>query len=93
MRPRSFGRQWTRLAGEFEVLQQHAAQMERGRVLRRLFERASGAANSGTSAAQREFIEAFKRATFGADEKRLAAQLDSFLDQHQEIFLSAPESD
>ena len=74
------------LAGEFEVLQEHAARMERSRVLRRMFER-TGELND----AQREFIEAFKRATFGADEKRLGAQLDAFLDQHQEIFLDAPD--
>ncbi|HTO02337.1 MAG TPA: UvrD-helicase domain-containing protein [Opitutus sp.] len=76
------------LAGEFEILQEHASKVERARVLRRMFERAGELGD-----AQREFIEAFKRATFGADEKRLGAQLDSFLDQHQEIFLSAPEPD
>ena len=76
------------LAGEFEVLQEHAARMERSRVLRQLFER-TGELND----AQREFIEAFKRATFGADEKRLGAQLDGFLDQHQDIFLDAPDGE
>ena len=76
------------LAGDFEILQEHAARMERGRVLRRMFERVGELAD-----AQREFIEAFKRATFGADEKRLGAQLDRFIDQHQEIFLAAPERD
>lgn len=74
------------LAGDFELLQPHAAQMERGRVLRRMFERVGELAE-----AQREFIEAFKRATFGADEKRLGAQLDRFIDEHQEIFLAAPD--
>lgn len=76
------------LAGEFEILQEHAARMERERVLRRMFER-TGELHD----AQREFIEAFKRATFGADEKRLGAQLDGFLDWHQEIFLDAPAAD
>ncbi len=76
------------LSGEFEILQEHAARMERGRVLRRMFERTGELAD-----AQREFIEAFKRATFGADEKRLGAQLDAFLDAHQEIFLAAPVAD
>ncbi len=76
------------LAGEFEILQEHAARMERGRVLRRMFERTGELGD-----AQREFIEAFKRATFGADEKRLGAQLDRFIDQHQEIFLAASERD
>ena len=74
------------LAGEFEILQEHAARVERGRVLRKMFERTGELAE-----AQKEFIEAFKRATFGADEKRLGARLDRFIDEHQEIFLAAPE--
>ena len=76
------------LAGEFEILQEHAARMERGRVLQRMFARVGRLAD-----AQREFIEAFKQATFGADEKRLGAQLDRFIDEHLEIFLAAPERD
>src|SRR4051812_44294370 len=75
------------LSGEFEVLQEHAARVERRRVLQRIFARAPG----GLDAAQREFIEAFKRATFGTEEKRLAACLDGFLDEHQENFLTAPD--
>jgi len=76
------------LAGEFEILQEHAARMERARVLRRMFGRGGELA-----ASQREFIEAFKRATFGADEKRLGEQLDRFIDEHQEIYLAAPDAD
>src|SRR5580692_9053272 len=74
------------LAGEFEILQPHSARLERQRVLRRMFTQAGG-----LDAAQKEFIEAFKRATFGAEEKRLGALLDTFLDKHQEIFLAAPD--
>lgn len=74
------------LAGEFEILQTHAARMERGRVLRRMFQRSGELMD-----AQKEFIEAFKRATFGADEKRLGTRLDRFIDEHQEVFLSAPD--
>ncbi|HVU26074.1 MAG TPA: UvrD-helicase domain-containing protein [Opitutus sp.] len=74
------------LAGDFEVLEEHAARTARARVLRRMFER-----TGALSAAQREFVEAFKRATFGAEEKRLGEQLDAFLDQHQETFLEAPD--
>ena len=74
------------LTGEFEVLEEHAGRVERQRVLRTMFTRAPG----GLDAAQREFIEAFKRATFGTEEKRLAARLDGFLDDHHETYLSAP---
>lgn len=74
------------LAGDFEVLQEHAAQLERRRVLRRMFAHADG----GT--ARQDFIEAFKRATFGTEEKRLGARLDAFLDEHSEVFLAAPDA-
>jgi ATP-dependent exoDNAse (exonuclease V) beta subunit len=76
------------LTGEFEILQEHAARLERQRVLRRMFTQAGG-----VDAAQKEFIEAFKRATFGTEEKRLGALLDAFLDRHQEIYLAAPDKE
>lgn len=76
------------LTGDFEVLEEHAARVQRARVLRRLFERTGELAPE-----QREFVEAFKRATFGVEEKRLGAQLDAFLDDHQETFLGAPSGD
>ena len=72
------------LTGQFEILQEHSASLERTRVLRRMFEH-----TRAVQPAQREFIEAFKRATFGTDEKRLQSQLDGFLDRHQEVFLNA----
>ena len=73
------------LAGDFEILQEHAARIERQRVLQRMFAR-----SGGLDDAQKEFIEAFKRATFGREEKRLSPQLDAFLDEHQEKYLAAP---
>ena len=76
------------LAGDFEILQEHAARIERQRVLRRMFLRVGE-----LGAAQKEFIEAFKRATFGREEKRLGPQLDAFLDAYQENFLAAPDGD
>jgi len=76
------------LTGEFEILQEHAARLERQRVLRRMFTQ-----TGELDEAQKEFIEAFKRATFGAEEKRLGRLLDAFLDQHQEIYLAAPDQE
>jgi ATP-dependent exoDNAse (exonuclease V) beta subunit len=74
------------LGGDFEILQEHAARLERRRVLRRMF------AHTGPEgAAQHDFIEAFKRATFGREEKRLGETLDRFLDEHAETFLAAPD--
>src|SRR4051812_30908298 len=72
------------LAGDFELLEEHAGRIERQRVLRRMFAR-----NGEVDTAQKEFIEAFKRATFGAEEKQLGRRLDGFLDEHQERYLEA----
>ncbi|MFA6961318.1 MAG: UvrD-helicase domain-containing protein [Opitutaceae bacterium] len=77
------------LGGDFEILQEHGVQLERQRVLRQLFARAGGELDE----AQVDFIEAFKRATFGAEEKRLASRLDRFIDEHQNVFLDAPDAD
>ena len=76
------------LGGEFALLEGAATGLERRRVLARLFTAAEG----GPGAAQREFIEAFKRATFGSEEKRLTAKLDRYLDDHAETYLDAPRA-
>ncbi len=78
------------LGGDFEVLQEHAARLERQRVLRRMFAHTAG--GGGPDTAQQDFIEAFKRATFGREEKRLGETLDRFLDEHAEAFLAAPDA-
>lgn len=76
------------LEGDFEMLEEFSARLERRRVLRRMFTR-----TGELVAAQKEFIEAFKRATFGVEEKQLAPRLDAFLDAHQERYLEAPNAD
>lgn len=74
------------LGGDFEVMEESVARRERRKVLRRMFTAAGEP--DGT---QREFIESFKRATFGVDEKQLSRVLDGFLDKHAETFLAAPD--
>ncbi|QYM79561.1 UvrD-helicase domain-containing protein [Horticoccus luteus] len=76
------------LAGEFEILQEHAARTERQRVLQRLFTH-----TGELQPEQREFIEAFKRATMGMEEKQLGARLDKFIDEHHEKYLGAPAAE
>lgn len=73
------------LAGQFEVLEEAAARAEQERVLRRMFTRAGA-----LTEAQQEFVEAFKRATFGREEKRLTEMLEDFLQGHQQTYLAAP---
>ena len=74
------------LAGDFEILDEPAIEVERARVMRRIF-----AGAGSLTDAQRAFVEAFKRATYGAEEKRLGARLDRFIDQYQEVSLAAPD--
>ena len=76
------------LGGEFTLLEEPGARQERRRVLQQLF-----TAGGEPDAAQKDFIEAFKRATFGAEEKLLARRLDTFLDEHGEVFLDAPRAE
>lgn len=76
------------LGGDLEILHEHAAQRERRRVLRTLF-----TAAGEPDAAQQEFIEAFKRATFGLEEKGLADRLDKYLNDYAGIYLAAPLAD
>ena len=75
------------LAGGFEVLEEHTARLERQRTLQRMFVRIGE-----LDTTQREFVEAFKRATFGGEEKRLGPKLEAFLDAHHERWLEAPDS-
>ncbi len=74
------------LGGDFEIVEEHAARLERRRVLRRMFAHTAG------GGARLDFIEAFKRATFGTEEKRLGARLDAFLDEHAEVYLAVPDA-
>ena len=76
------------LGGDFQLLEATAARQERRRVLQQLF-----TAGGEPTAAQREFIEAFKRATFGAEEKQLTRRLEAFLDEHAEVYLAAPRGE
>lgn len=77
------------LDGDFAVIEGHAAALERERALRQIFARSGGELGE----AQRGFLEAFKQATFGAEEKQLAARMDRFLDENYEKFLEVPAAE
>lgn len=74
------------LTGDFEVLGEAAQRTERRRVLRRLL-----LAGRASAAERRAFHEAFKRATFGVEEKRPGLALHRFLDLHHERLRAAPD--
>ncbi len=73
------------LSGEFALLEEAEVLRERQQVLGAIF-----AAGGVAEAAQEDFIESFKRATYGVEEKALGRRLDAFLDEHGETYLSAP---
>ncbi len=86
--PAEFG-----LAGGFEILSGHPAEEQRERVCRVVFQRAlpSLQRQSESLAAQQEFLEAFRRATFGREESRIREVFDEFVEYQHEILLHAPE--
>jgi ATP-dependent helicase/nuclease subunit A len=59
----------------------------RGRALARLYN-----PRITHRCAQIEFLEAFKQATFGREEKDLAARLDSFVERHRNHYRALPEA-
>ena len=79
------------LAGDFELLQEHATLMHRRRVMRRMFARTAG--RDGPDPDQRVFIEAFKQATYGIEQKSVESLLAAYLDRHHEVFLDVPDGD
>ncbi|MBX7208791.1 MAG: UvrD-helicase domain-containing protein [Verrucomicrobiaceae bacterium] len=84
--PAEFG-----LAGDFEILSDHLGAVERERVYRLVFQRTLHGlrARDAGAAAQRDFLEAFRRATFGREESGIRAVLDQFVENQHEILLHA----
>ncbi len=75
------------LGGGFEVLDPVGERRERDAVLESMFVLEEG----GLSAAQHEFIEAFKLATHGREAKTVAALLRDFLQDYLQVWHDAPD--
>jgi len=73
------------ISGEFSLIEGHALTLERQRVLRAILQSPGDRAAADSRAG---FLEAFKRATFGAEEKRLYTLLESFVDAYHADFLA-----
>ncbi len=84
--PAEFG-----LAGDFEILSDHQGSVEREKVYRGVFQRSlPGLKARGAAAeAQKEFLEAFRRATFGREEAGIRTMLDQFVENQHGILLHA----
>ena len=76
------------LSGEFEILDNHLAALEKERVYRQVFRRSG----IGTRES-RGFLEAFKQATYGKEESRVFRDLNDFIDKQHDIYLAAPDGD
>ena len=77
--PAEFG-----LSSQFDILDEHAARLARHDVYREVF-------RSRPDQHRSEFLEAFKRATFGQEEVQVVHQIDRFVSRHHEIFLHAAD--
>jgi len=76
------------LSGDFEILDDHLAALEKERVYRDVFQR------SGIGARESKgFLEAFKQATYGKEESQVFRDLNDFIDKQHDIFLGAPDGD
>jgi len=75
---------------DFEVMDDGgaAAQEARRDALERLF-----SPRTIDAAAQHRFLEAFKQATFGKEEKGVADALDTFITEHRDYFKILPDPD
>ena len=84
--PAEFG-----LAGDFEILSDHQGAVERERIYRKVFQRTLPTLKSKSDglAAQKDFLEAFRRATFGKEESSIRAVLDQFVENQHGILLHA----
>lgn len=80
------------LAGDFEILDPHLEDLARREVYRSVFQRRFDREEKG-DAAQREFLEAFRQATFGKEVSRIRSELDQFVSDLHSIYLEAPDGD
>ncbi len=78
--PAEFG-----LAGDFEIIDNHLAAVARQQVYRSVFQRQPVSVKN----AQDQFLEAFRRATFGREENKIRGVLDGFVENQHEIYLHA----
>ena len=84
--PAEFG-----LAGDFEILSDYQGSVEREGVYRMVFQRTLPGLKSRNEGAeaQKDFLEAFRRATFGKEESSIRSVLDQFIESQHGILLHA----
>lgn len=75
------------LSGDFEIIDESLVEQAKRKVLRNILWNIEYADNT----VRGEFIEEFKKATFGREEKRLTDILDGFVQEYHYKFLCAPD--
>lgn len=81
--PAEFG-----LTADFEVMDDYQSALAQAQVYRSVFERQAGESKD-PSKAQKDFLESFRRATFGKEESRIVRYLDTFVEDLHDLYLSA----
>lgn len=85
--PAEFG-----LTGDFETMDDYQSAAARARVYESVFTRRPFSGR-GEDPAQTAFLEAFRLATLGSDENRVAKQLDGYIDDLHDLYLNAPAAE
>ncbi|NLT70830.1 MAG: UvrD-helicase domain-containing protein, partial [Verrucomicrobiaceae bacterium] len=83
--PAEFG-----LTSDFQVMDEYQTEVAKARVYQSVFERRISSARE-ENPAQDAFLEAFRRATFGKSEVKITRQLDGFIEELHDLYLSAPD--
>lgn len=83
--PSEFG-----LTSDFEVMDEYQTSVAQSRVYQTVFERQAGSGPSDETA-RTAFLEAFRLATFGKADSRITSQLDEFISDLHNLYLSAPD--
>ena len=78
------------LSGDFEIIDPHLEAIAKKEVYRSVFQRRFS--REEVDPAQREFLEAFRQATFGKEESRILRELDQFVDDLHGLYLEAPSA-
>ena len=76
------------ISGTFSITGENEQKVQRERLLRELLR---PAADAGEAGEQQSFFEAFKRATFGREEKRLHDLLAEFVQDYHDLYLNAAD--
>lgn len=78
------------LSGDFEIIDPHLEAIAKKDVYRSVFQRRFS--REEVDPAQREFLEAFRQATFGKEESRILRELDQFVDDLHSLYLEVPSA-